>query len=78
MAHKIQGWPEYPVPDGVKEVIQAFYRHVDTESEQAFRQWSELFSPEGEVIIAARDNLHIQGKRRYLNPFRQALPDSLR
>ena len=62
MAHKIQGWPEYPVPDGVKEVIQAFYRLVDNESEQAFRQWSELFSADGEVIIAARDNLHIQGR----------------
>ena len=62
MAQKILGWPEYPVPGGVKKVIYDFYRLVDTESEQAYRQWSELFSTDGEVIIAARNNLRIQGR----------------
>ena len=62
MQTKIQGWPEFPIPGGVKHVVAEFYRLIDTESESACRQWSELFAEDGEMIIEARDNMHIQGR----------------
>ena len=63
MDTKIRGWPEFPVPDGVRNLIVNFYSLLDTESDAAAAQWSELFTPEGEMIIEARDGLHLRGRQ---------------
>ena len=62
MAQKIQGWPEFLIPEGVKQTVTDFYRLLDIYSEAACRQWSELFTPDGEMVIEARDNLHVRGR----------------
>ena len=62
MADKIQVWPEFPISEGVRDTISEFYRLLDLYSEAACRQWSELFTPDGEMVMSARDNLHIRGR----------------
>ena len=62
MAVKIQGWPDFPIPEGVKQIVTEFYRLLDIYSEAACHQWAELFTPDGEMVIEARDNLHIRGR----------------
>ena len=44
---KIPQWPEIPIPPGTKNIVEKFYQLVDVESEEAFRQWTELFIPDG-------------------------------
>ena len=62
MDAKIRGWPEFPIPDDVRSLIKRFYSLLDTESDAAAAEWSELFAPEGELIIEARDGLHVRGR----------------
>lgn len=47
-------WPEIDIPQGVKDTVQTFYRLVDTESEQAFEDWTALFVEDGLVEIGSK------------------------
>lgn len=62
MAVKIQGWPKFPIPKGVKQTVTEFYSLLDIYSEAACRQWADLSTPDGEMVIEARDNLHVRGR----------------
>ena len=52
----------HPIPAGVKDTINKFYRLLDIYTGTACRQWAELFTSDGEVLIEARDNLHVTGR----------------
>lgn len=63
MEKSIKGWPQFPIPDGVKTLIEDFFELLDIESDEAAKQWSNLFATDGEMIIDARDGLHVQGRK---------------
>ena len=44
-------WPEISILPEAKHIVESFYRLVDTETEQSFQQWTELFVPDGLVEI---------------------------
>ena len=51
-------WPEIAIPSEARHTVENFYRLVDTETEEAFQQWTHLFVRDGLVEI----NLHrVQG-----------------
>lgn len=50
----IPQWPDVMIPSSLKETVESFYRLVDTESEQAFQGWTELFIPDGLIEIGKK------------------------
>ncbi len=58
-------WPEFPIPEGVKNLVETFYRLVDTESPDAFTQFSNIFTPTGKIIIGAKA---VDGREGKSNP----------
>ena len=49
---KIPQWPD--IPDEIREVVERFYVLVDTHSEEAYRQWSDLFFEDGMMEIGSK------------------------
>ena len=58
-------WPEVPVPPGARSTVESFYRLVDTESLQAFRQWTALFVPDGQIEIGPKKLKGHEGQYYY-------------
>lgn len=56
-------WPSLPVASGVRHTITEFYRLLDIYTTTACRQWAELFTTDGDMVIEARGNLHVQGRQ---------------
>ena len=40
-------WPDTSIAPGARQTVEDFYTLVDTESESAFRAWTNLFVSEG-------------------------------
>jgi hypothetical protein len=47
-------WPDFELPLGSRETVIQFYELVDTESEKAFQQWTDLFVPEGGIEVGRK------------------------
>ena len=52
----IPQWPDndIAIPQGARDVLEFFYRLVDTESEEALKQWTLLFTEDGLVEIGSK------------------------
>ena len=47
-------WPGIPIPPKVKQLVESFYSFLDTETEEAWKAWTELFVLEGVIEIGSK------------------------
>lgn len=52
--HSVPQWPEMPILSGARQTVEDFYKLVDTETELAFRAWTDLFIPDGIMEIGPK------------------------
>ena len=48
----IPQWPD--IPQGVRKVVERFYELVDIHSEDAYREWSQMFTIDGVMEIGSK------------------------